>query len=157
MRPAAEIMTQERVAVVDGLFSIEDDAPVLQSSTCTSCGTWYFPRAEFCRNPRCTSVGASLVDTQLGSRGRLHSVTKQAYQPPAPFRMEPWADHIVGLVEFPEGIRVLGLVVHDDYEQIDLDVPVELTFKTLYSDDHQRDVVTYAFRIAEALNSEDAS
>ncbi|WP_067440034.1 Zn-ribbon domain-containing OB-fold protein [Nocardioides jensenii] len=140
--------TTEQVHVVDGLMSTTTDGPRLLGSNCTACSTHYFPQAALCRNPRCPEPGQATEPVELSHRGRLHSITLQSYLPPAPFRMEPWENHVIGLVELPEQVRLLALVVGVAYDDAEMDMEVELTTTPLYLDEQQREVITYAFRPA---------
>jgi uncharacterized OB-fold protein len=113
--------------------------PALLGSTCTRCGTVYFPRlpAEgFCRNPACD--GTEFRETPLSRRGRVWSYTDAQYQPPPPY-VAPPGDHVpfaLAAVELPEGIVVLGQVAAG-YGVADLRVgaEVELVVEPLYAEE----------------------
>jgi uncharacterized OB-fold protein len=115
--------------------------PALLGSTCTSCGTVYFPRLPedaFCRNPACD--GTAFDSTELSRRGRVWSYTDAQYQPPPPYlprggegaEYRPFA---LAAVELPEGLVVLGQVA-DGYGVADLSVgaEVELVVEPLHTD-----------------------
>lgn len=90
----------------------------------------------------------------MGRHGRLHSYTVQAYRPPALFRMEPFAPYAIGLVELPEGLRVMGMLTGCGLDEIRIDMPVQLTVEALYTDEAGRDVLTYKYApSAEAASS----
>ena len=80
----------------------------LLASRCRGCGSVYFPRALSCRHPRCTDK--ALEDVRLGPVGTLYSVTVQAYRPPPLFAMDDWAPYALGLVELPEGLRLMAML-----------------------------------------------
>lgn len=129
--------------VAEDLFRITADGPALIGTRCTGCGTHYFPKSLSCRNPACDAKAAQEVT--MGRRGRLYSYTVQAYRPPALFRMEPWVPYAIGLVELPEGLRVLGMLTGCELDDIRIDMPLELVVETLYRDEQGRDVSTYKF------------
>ncbi|MCZ4500157.1 MAG: hypothetical protein JWQ74_2712 [Marmoricola sp.] len=121
---------------VEGWFTTTEE-PALIGSTCTTCGTVFFPRtAGFCRNPACD--GAEFADTELSRRGRIWSYTDSQYQPPPPYIpvTDPYVPFALAAVEIPEGIVILGQVA-DGYTVDDLKVgdEVELVVETLYTDE----------------------
>jgi uncharacterized OB-fold protein len=60
--------------------------------------------------------------------------------------MEPWAPYAIGRVELPNGLRVMGMLTGCVFENIRIDMPLELTVEPLYRDETGRDVVTYKFK-----------
>lgn len=144
--------TIERVPVVEGLFQWSDDGVDLVASRCTGCGAHYFPKSLSCRNPACDDK--TVEEVLMGRHGRLHSYTVQAYRPPALFRMEPFAPYAIGLVELPEGLRVMGMLTGCGLDDIRIEMPVQLTVEALYTDEAGRDVLTYKYApSAEAASS----
>lgn len=135
--------TVDRVPVAEGIFHRSEDGVVLVGSRCTGCGTHYFPRSPSCRNPACQIK--SVEEVALGRSGRLHSYTVQSYQPPDLFPMEPFEPYVIGLVELPEGLRVLGMLTGVDPDDVRIDTPVELTTRTLRTTADGQALVTYAF------------
>ncbi len=135
----------QTVPVVDGLFAETGAGPRLLGSRCGACGSHYFPRVRRCTNPACRS--ASVADVHLGPRGTLFSYTVQHYAPPPPFRYdEPFRPCAIGLVELPEGLRVIGIVKTADTGGLKLGSEVELVLDRLVSDEAGRDVITWKFR-----------
>jgi uncharacterized OB-fold protein len=96
-----------------------------------------------CRNPKCEAK--EIEDALLGRRGTLYSYTVQGYRPPPLFGMEPWAPYAIGLVEIPEGLRVMGILTGCDLDEIRIGMPVKLVVKPLYTDASGRAVLTYKF------------
>lgn len=121
----------------EGWFTTGDE-PSLIGSTCTTCGTYLFPRREgWCANPQCR--GAAFTDVELSRRGRIWSYTDAQYQPPPPFifdgeTFEPFAIAAVELET--EGLVILGQVVSGvGVDQLSVGTEMELTIGTLFSDD----------------------
>jgi uncharacterized protein len=87
---------------------------------CTSCGTLRYPDAPMC------GVCQSLEwDTQEASgRGRIHSWILSHH----PTR--PDESRIVVLVDLEEGIRIVSNIVDVDIDELQQDLPLELTFRT---------------------------
>jgi uncharacterized OB-fold protein len=137
----------ERIPVAADLFGWSEGKVGLIASRCKGCGTHYFPKSLSCCNPDCTHKEVAQV--LLSGRGRLHSYTVQGYRPPPLFRMEPWSPYAIGLVELPEGLRVLGMLTGSALNEIVIDMPVELTVEPLYIDELGREVMTYKFKAAD--------
>ena len=131
------------VPVVEGLFRVSAGGVALVGTRCTGCGTHYFPTSLSCRNPQCEAK--TVEEALLGRRGRLFSYTVQAYRPPALFRMEPWAPYAIGLVELPEGLRVMGMLTGCEPDDLRIGMALELVVEPLYRDEAGRDVLTYKF------------
>lgn len=132
-----------QVAVADGLFVQDGSGPALVGSRCTGCGAHYFPTALSCRNPRCDVK--QVVPALIGRTGVLHSWTVQHYRPPALFRMDDWEPYALGLVEIPEGLRVLGMLTGVPLREVEIGMPVELVLEALGTDEQGREVLTYKY------------
>jgi uncharacterized OB-fold protein len=138
-------MTGNPVPAAEGLFLETPDGPRLLGSRCTSCGTPYFPRSPVCHNPDCTD--SKVQEASFGPRGTLWSCAIQNYPPPPPARYrEPYAPYAVGLVDLPEGLRVLGRIRTDDPEGVQVGAEVELVLEELCRDEGGNAVITWMFR-----------
>ncbi len=131
------------VPVAADLLHLQGTDVALLGSRCGGCGTYYFPHAVSCRNPDCENK--VLTDVQLGRTGKLYSWTIQHYRPPALFRVDVWQPSTVGLVELPEGLRVLALLTGAVAGDIPIGTAMRLTTVLLYLADDGRPVVTYAY------------
>jgi uncharacterized OB-fold protein len=138
------VATIEQVPVAEDLFRWSDDGADLVGSRCRGCGAQYFPKSLSCRNPQCEQK--AVEEVLMGRHGRLHSYTVQSYRPPALFRMDPWAPYAIGLVELPNGLRVMGMLTGCALGGIRIDMALELTVEPLYRDEMGRDVMTYKFQ-----------
>ena len=140
-------MTTTRIPAVGGLFAETPEGARLLGSKCTACSTPYFPKSSICRNPDCTD--SRIEDASFGPRGVLWSSAVQNFPPPAPAKYdEPYQPYTIGVVDLPEGLRVVGRVVTDDPENLEIGAEVELLVDKLYRDDDGNDVVTWKFRPA---------
>lgn len=133
----------DALPVAADLFTSTPTGAALIGTRCSGCATFYFPKSLSCRNPACAVK--AVQEVTLGRQGRLYSYTVQAYQPPALFRVQSWAPYAIGLVELPEGLRVMGMLTDCDLDSIRIDMPVELVIRPLYQDDEGRDVSTYMY------------
>jgi uncharacterized OB-fold protein len=127
------------------LFMWTEGGVRLMSNKCGSCGAYFFPKYHEQHRPGCSRQG--IESTLLSKGGRLASHTIQHYMPPPPFRAnETIVPYAVGLVEFPEGIQVAGIVVDCQPDQLKIGMTMETTTMVLYTDDEGQSVVTWAFR-----------
>jgi uncharacterized OB-fold protein len=135
----------ESVNSADGLFAETSDGPRLLGSRCVTCATPYFPRTSGCHNPDCDN--SKIEDAVFGPHGSLWSVTIQSYQPPAPVvTPEPWQPYGVGVVELPEGLRVIGRLLTDDPSSVAVGSDVELVIAPLGKDADGADVISWQFK-----------
>ncbi len=125
--------TENKVPVIEGLFTWPSEEPRIIASRCKKCGTVAFPKLPFCNNPDCEKVRENVELIELSKEGTLYSYSYQLYQPPAPFRMEPFKPYAIGMVDFPEGIRMWGIITR--MENLKIGMKVETTVGTLYEDE----------------------
>ncbi len=137
--------TSNQSPVAEGLFAETADGPRLLGSRCATCETPYFPKATICHNPNCTD--SKLEDAQFGPSGTLWSFTVQYYPPPPPAKYdEPFEPYALGLIDLPEGLRVLSKVTADDIEAIEVGGAVQLVIEKLHTNADGKEVVTFKFR-----------
>jgi uncharacterized OB-fold protein len=139
-------VSEESVAVVAGLFEERGDGVVLLAGSCPKCQRRYFPRPEACREPSCDR--ALLSGTVLSGPGTLWSYTIQHYPAPAPFRFDLAGPYGIGVIEFADGLRVLGMIAPQSRDRLRTGDPVGLTSITLYVDSDGRSVRTWALTAA---------
>ncbi len=132
-----------RVPAIDGWFTLDERAPALLGSRCTSCGNISFPKETYlCRNPGCQ--GTEFAETALSRTGAIWSYTDACYQPPAPYvAADPYIPFALAAVELAEermvvmGQLVNGVTVGD----LSVGAEVELVLDTLYEDDEHEYLV----------------
>ena len=135
-----------RVPVREGLFSgpLSDlDRVTLAGSRCGSCGETSLGSKTLCAN-----CGKETVrDIALGTRGTLWTYTVVRHRPPGNYKgPEPFAPFGLGLVELPEGVRVMA-PIHCDVDKLKIGLP--LRFKPYLRKDDGREVVAFAFEMEE--------
>ena len=135
--------TKTRQAAVEGWFTLDEEAPALLGSRCTTCGNFAFPKETyFCRNPECQ--GREFADTTLSRFGRVWSYTDACYQPPKPYEAaDPYVPFAIAAVELAaEKMVVMGQVVPGvGVDGLSVGDEVELVLDTLYEDDEHEYVV----------------
>lgn len=124
------------IPVHPGLFEL--DPPRLLGGRCGSCGRPHFPRAGFC--PWCGSDGVEAVT--LSESGRLWGWTAVHTPPPGYRGQVPFG---FGVVELPEGLRVVTRLTEADPSRLVAGQEMRLTLAPLHDDEEGRTVVTYAF------------
>ena len=139
--------TTLRIPVAKGLFRWSGGNVELIGSRCKGCGTHYFPKRLSCCDPECKEK--EVIEVPLSRCGRLYSYTVQQYRPPPLFKMEAWSPYAIGLIDLPEGLRVMGMLTGLTLEEIVIDMAVELTVDPLYCDEQGREVMIYKFKPAD--------
>jgi len=87
---------------------------------CSSCGNLRYPAA-----PMCGACQSLEWDTQEATgRGRIHSWIV-SHHPTG-----QGDSRIVVLVDLEEGVRIVSNVVDAEYDEMDHELPLELTFRT---------------------------
>jgi uncharacterized protein len=125
------------VAVRDGLFT-DGESPRLLGSRCRACGRHHFPRHDTC--PYCGADGARPVE--LSATGRLWAWTAVTTAPPGYRGEVPYG---FGVVDLPEGLRVMTRLTEPDPARMSSGQAVRLVVEPVSLDDEGRPVVTYAF------------
>jgi uncharacterized protein len=126
-----------RVMVRPGLFT-DTDAPTLLGSRCAACGSFLFPRVDSCTY--CATEDPEPVE--LSRQGTLWSWTAVTAPPPGYEGEIPFG---VGIVELPEGVRVITRLTESDPAALRLGQPMEFRIVPLHTDADGNAVVTYAF------------
>jgi len=126
-----------RVMVRQGLFT-DGDEPTLLGSRCTACGAHHFPRHDTC--PYCATEDP--VPMELAGSGTLWAWTAITSAPPGYQGEVPYG---LGIVELPEGIRVIARLTESDPSALTFGQSMRLDVVPLRSDDDGNDVVTFAF------------
>ncbi len=110
----------------------------LLASRCTACGSFLFPRADACTY--CATEDPEPVE--LSRHGTLWSWTAVTAPPPGYEGEVPFG---VGVVELPEGVRVITRLTESDPAALQAGQAMEFRLVALHADSEGNDVVTYAF------------
>lgn len=125
------------VPVRDGLFA-DADPPALLGTRCGTCGSVHFPRADACTY--CATENPEPI--ALSRRGTLWAWTAVTAPPPGYRGEVPFG---VGVVELPEGVRVIARLTESDPAALAAGQAMELCIVPLHRDEDGNDVTTYAF------------
>lgn len=136
---------QNIVARIPGLLDWSTGEFRLQSKKCNTCGTYFFPKEHYQHRPGCSREGVE--DVLLANKGKLASYTIQYYPCPPPFKTEKKiTPYGIGLVEFPEGIQVAGLIMETDLKSLEIGLEMETFAYKLFENEERQAVVTWAFK-----------
>jgi uncharacterized OB-fold protein len=125
------------VAGRDGLFT-DAEVPRLLGSQCEMCGRHQFPQHNTC--PYCASDRTCPVE--LSATGRLWAWTAVTTAPPGYRGDVPYG---FGVVELPEGLRVVTRLTEADPALLSAGQAMTLVVVPVHVDDEGRPVVSYAF------------
>jgi len=138
--------TIEYVAINDDLLNKPLDPPEnvsLKGTRCRACGEVFFGKTVGCW--QCGS--ADMEDTALSREGTLYSYTIMRNKPPGDYKgSDPFEPFAAALVELPEGIAILAPITGCRFEDLKINMKLELLIETLYQDELGRHVLSYKFR-----------
>lgn len=129
----------QRIAIHDGLFT--DDGRLL-AACCLDCTRWHFPADADC--PYCS--GERCETRTLAGTGTLWLFTGVRNRPPGYEGEVPFG---FGVVELPEGLRIIARLTEADPAALRPGMAMRLAIVPLHVDQAGREVVTYAFAPAE--------
>lgn len=129
----------DTIPVNDRLFAEGDDGGTrLLGGRCESCRLYHFPSLPTC--PYCSSE--SVAEAELSPEGTLWGWTAVTAAPPGYRGEVPYG---FGVVELPEGLRVITRLTVSDPSLLRFGQAMRLIVVPLHEDDEGRTVVTYAF------------
>ena len=144
--PSTTSQGPARVAVRDGLLSmpLDDlDRVRLLGSRCRDCGETTIGTSTVC--PNCG--GTALESLPLSRRGTLWTYTVVRHRPPGDYRgPDPFVPFALGLVELPEGLRVVAPIAGDP-AAVRIGMPLEFR-AAVRPGSAQPEVVVFAFHAA---------
>lgn len=128
------------VPVAAGLFQQDADGKCrLVAGSCESCARLHFPRSQPC--PYCSSHECS--ECLVGENGTLYLFTTVLNRPPGYRGEVPFG---FGVVELPEGLRVISRLTESDTSRLHFGQKMRLVITPLHEDENGRPVTSYAFR-----------
>jgi len=138
------------IPALPDLFAWNEEQVQLISAHCQTCGTYFFPEFHQQHRPDCSRQGIQKV--LLSNKGTLKSYTIQHYMPPLPFKTEKnITPYIIGLVEFPEGIQIAGIVTECPFDSLKIGLNMKVVTFTLYRNEQDQEVVTWAFKPTDSV------
>lgn len=140
--------SHNEVPVREGLFT-RPFLPLEQvriiGSKCKNCGEVMLGEVSSCAN--CAFEETQVIP--LSKRGKLWTYTIIRHRPPGNYRgADPFVPFAEGLVELPEGIRVLS-VLDCDFDKLNIGMGLELVVYKLYQNEQGNDVIAFKFKEGE--------
>ena len=138
---------KKQIPIVEGVFTWPSGKPQLIGGRCKTCGSVFFPESYHVHRPDCKQPEVEQV--LFSRRGILRSYTTQNYSPPAPFKgPDPFIPYPIGMVEFPEGVQIYGIMTGCTFEDLKMDMEVEVVVGKLHEDEQGNEMLTWKFRPA---------
>jgi uncharacterized OB-fold protein len=138
-------MEGNRIPIREGLLTtplVPQEKVTLLGSKCGKCG-----EISLGKRVQCSNCGASrLEEMPLSKKGKLWTYTVIRHKPPGDYKgPDPFVPFGLGLVELPEGIRVMA-PIQADLEKIKVGMELELEVYPLYKDENKNEVMAFRFR-----------
>jgi hypothetical protein len=128
--------------ITAGLFSNGPEGPRLLCGRCAACARLHFPAGSSC--PYCGADGCNVAP--VGPAASLRLFTTVTSRPPGYEGPIPYG---FGVVELPEGIRIVARLSESRTDQLHPGQAMHLAIEPLFTDADGRDVLTYLF-VADA-------
>ena len=119
----------------DDLFKETPEGIVLVGNKCKSCGTTFFPKADFCSQ----CLNKEMEELVLSKRGKLYSYTITR----VPVARYP-IPHAIGMITLPENVRITAPLIMGE-EDFKVGAEMEMEITTLWTEE-DREVIGYKFR-----------
>ena len=135
-----------QIAVREDLFTTPLSPPEqvrLKGSKCRVCGEVFLGKSSACGN----CAGEDLEEKVLSPRGKLWTYTVLRNRPPGDYKgPDPFVPFALGLVEVPEGIRILSPLTDCDVDNLKIGMELELVVDKLFVDDEGNEVMSFKFK-----------
>jgi uncharacterized OB-fold protein len=129
---------KDKVPVKEGLFTWLGASPQIIVSQCSACGEKVFPKQAFC--PECCTE--TMIEVTIESNGILKCFTEITAPPPGYKGTVPYT---VGIVEFPEGIRILGVTTEKTIDTLTAGMEMEVIIDTAFVE-ADKEYVTFKYK-----------
>jgi uncharacterized OB-fold protein len=136
---------KKQLPIKEGLFKTPLsplEQVTLIGSACKDCREISLGKRQTCSN----CGGKDLEEIPLSRKGKLWTYTIIRHKPPGDYKgPDPFVPFGLGLVELPEGIRVLS-PIPCDLKRISIGMELELEVYPLYTDENKNEVMAFRFR-----------
>jgi len=131
-------MSEDKELFLPELFTKDPDVRLV-AGKCNKCGKYTFPKYVAC--PHCFSDDIS--EAPLSKIGKLHSYT--IVRRSMPEFVVPYG---LGLVDFPEGVRVMAQIDKEYVDGLELDEDMEVEIGPVRKGKDGKDQYSYKFKPA---------
>jgi uncharacterized OB-fold protein len=136
---------KKQIPIKDDLFTTSlslGEQVRLMGSKCKDCGEISLGKRQACSN----CGGSNMEEAPLSRKGKLWTYTVIRHRPPGDYKgPDPFIPFGLGLVELPEGIRVMS-PIQCDLERMKVGMELEMEVFPLYTDENQNEVMAFRFR-----------
>ena len=136
----------KKIPITEGIFTTPLSPPEqvrLKGCKCRNCGEVFWGERSFCEN--CSSD--DLEDLVLSNRGNLYSYTIIEHRPAGDYKgPEPFIPFGLGLVELPEGVRIITPLTVNDPAQLKIGMEMELLMEKFCEDEDGSEVMAFKFK-----------
>ncbi len=150
-------MAKTRVPAVEGLFTMDAEAPCLIGGKVPGRESYFFPK-DLAGGDPAVQGPVELETVELSRRGEVWSYTTSHYQPPPPFTAaaDPYEPITIAAVKLRrEQLVVLGQCVHGvSCDDLRIGDEMELVLDVLCSDD-DHDYMVWKWRPLTSVGSAD--
>ncbi|NIT13544.1 MAG: hypothetical protein GTN99_04665 [Candidatus Dadabacteria bacterium] len=129
-------MSEDNELFLSELFQTEPEVRLI-AGKCKKCGKYTFPKYVAC--PYCFSD--EIEEAPLSKSGKLHSFTMVRRSMP-----EFTVPYGLGLVDFPEGVRVMAQIDKDYMDGLELDTEMEVEIGPVRKGKDGKDQYSYRFK-----------
>lgn len=138
---------KKQISIKEGLFTTPlspAEQVRLIGSKCKNCSEISLGKRQTCSN----CGGGDLEEIPLSRKGKLWSYTVIRHKPPGDYKgPDPFVPFGLGLVEVPEGIRVLS-PIQCALEKLNVGMELEMEVYPQYIDENGNEVIAFRFRPA---------
>lgn len=135
----------KRIPIKKGFFTTPlwpDEAISLAGSKCLNCGEVFLGKRNFCENCSSQTIGS----IPFSQEGVLWGYTIIRHEPPPGYKVPgPFKPYGVGLVELPEGIRVMS-PIDCDIDRLKIGMKLESVVYSLYENEAGEEVMAFKFK-----------
>ncbi|NIS07200.1 MAG: hypothetical protein GWO07_00180 [Candidatus Dadabacteria bacterium] len=131
-------MSEDKEIFLAELFETKPHVHLI-GGKCNKCGKYTFPKYVAC--PFCFTD--DIVEAPLSKTGKLHSFTMVRRSMP-----EFVVPYGLGLVDFPEGVRVMAQIDKDYIEDLELEADMEVEIGPVRKGKDGKDLHSYKFKPA---------
>ena len=136
----------KRVGVREDIFTMPlhpAEQVKLKGSQCHVCGEIFLGKHLSCGNCAQEKMG----EITLSTNGKLWTYTVVRNRPPGDYKgPDPFVPFAEGLIELPEGIRLLSPLTECDVDNLAIGSDWQLVVAPLYTDDEGNEVMSFKFR-----------
>jgi uncharacterized protein len=137
---------KNRIAIREDLFTapLDDLNEVhLKGTRCNSCDEVFMGQVIGCAN----CGGENMKEVVLNDHGFLYTYSVIQHPPPGDYKghKDPYIPFVEGLVELPDGIRIVAPILECEPDDAKINMPLKLKVYDFFKDEEGNDVVAFSY------------